>query len=181
MNQRIIPDVAGTVRGYRVWYLTGGLNLMSTGQNHYWFSGREETARCMSGGYLHGGGIAPKIIPSMRCMCGLYSVTHPDHLPLAIGTSFPVVGVVESWGSIIEHERNGVMRAEYARIVALACLDRYHYGSGRPLRRTAQHLASKYGVPFYKNQQALLDAYPAGEDTVNDERRRWARWPVRPR
>lgn len=56
------------------------------------------------------------VAPSWDHVCGVYAAKHPDDVYIFYGWS-PIVGRVEMWGSVIEHE-NGY-RASHARITDL--------------------------------------------------------------
>lgn len=119
-----VPDVYGTVRGYRWWsfgaYSWPPLHLNPfaadwmpgylRGQVGEWLPG-ENTAECKPGGSHD-----PALIPHQPCGCGFWAYWALQHHNLG-ACSLPVCGVVEGYGAVITGEKG--FRAAKARIAAL--------------------------------------------------------------
>jgi hypothetical protein len=117
----LVPDLIEPVIGYREWVVIGE-ELLSPLARMRWDAGpmrAECLARCRRAGGLwrqpsphHGPA------PDSDCVCGIYALFTPHDRrgrdPLAL-----VRGAVVLWGRIEVHATAG-MRAEFARIVALA-------------------------------------------------------------
>jgi hypothetical protein len=117
----LVPDLIEPVIGYREWVMIGD-ELLSPLARTRWDAGpmrAECLARCRRAGGLwrrpspHRGPA-----PDSDCVCGIYALFVPHDRrgrdPLAL-----VRGAVVVWGRIEVHGGAG-MRAEFARIVALA-------------------------------------------------------------
>jgi hypothetical protein len=140
-----IPDVLGTVRAYRKWGVAKGW-LTSSANASYW-PGGEQVAKCDKG--------KGHAAPGDGCHCGLYACTDPASLELQNRSG--LLGVVECYGAIIEHEKNSVIRVERAKIAAI-CVPRW---------RRAELVARNYpGVPVFRSRKAMLRAYPPADGKV---------------
>src|SRR5262245_47544762 len=106
------PDLVHPLIGFRQWRLHGGV-LHSMWADDPWAEGLRR-ARCRAS-CAHRLGLADAPDPS--CGCGV----HAWHRPVPLGASATrdlVAGAVALWGAIEIHTMG--MRAEFARIVALA-------------------------------------------------------------
>jgi hypothetical protein len=110
------PDAIQPIRAWRVWAgaATGdGLvelrSLTDAAGRTRWPVGEALHARCMRGRHP---------APSTECSCGIYAHrSRGAALAHARATPGSIVGEVELWGRVIEHEHG--YRSEYARIRAL--------------------------------------------------------------
>jgi hypothetical protein len=157
MYEKEIPDVVGTIRGYRTWRLEDGCLTSVVYSAHLWE--QETTARCLLGGYrpsriaIEG---ACSEAPGLECSCGLYAVADPDSYQLSLyaGDDWAelrttVMGVVELSGVIIEHELHSVMRGQKAQIKAIVLPPGHRWR------------ADRYpGVAIFSDKESLLKAYP---------------------
>ena len=159
----IAPDVVGPIVGFRQWVVVGD-EIYSPLARTAW--GDEPMhaqclARCRRAGGLwrrpseHGGPA-----PDPECVCGIYALFAPESLRRRDRLS-RVSGAVVVWGRLEVHDAG--MRAEYARIVALALPGGRHRGADRVVSSLAQRL-SVQAVPQARIQAAALvhgDPLPA--------------------
>lgn len=110
-NGTTVPDIIGTVRGYRSWRLHYG-HLTAVFQPYIWTSG-VNTSMCEYNLRHHS---HPGCTIPASCTCGFYSLYVPENHPGRIN------GVVENHGAISLHTDG--MRAEKSRVVALCVRDR---------------------------------------------------------
>lgn len=118
-----VPDVYGTITGYRWWNYRFGdregsyaaeneLLLSSTMTSEFiWPSGTVQA--------LHGGGRGIHRAPRKGCKCGIYALKEKNqNLKSVIGKVVnkgpQVCGRVELWGNVIAHSTG--YRAEYAKV-----------------------------------------------------------------
>jgi hypothetical protein len=131
-----IPDVIGTVRAYRKWETFAG-ELVSTGRVYKWDT--REVAGCKLGHRP----------PEMGCKCGLWAATDPRSW--ALRCIHGVLGVIECSGPVIEHERNSVIRAQKATIVAVAVRNPWN---AKAIARRHPH------VLVFRSRRKMIAAYP---------------------
>jgi len=105
------PDYAEPLIGWRVWCVVetkAGLRLASVIHDHEWPVGSETVARCE----------AAHDAPDLECACGIHAAREPAAvLSYLRGRDDPwtvarVLGRVQLWGRVVEHE--GGWRAERA-------------------------------------------------------------------
>jgi hypothetical protein len=117
----LVPDLIEPIIGYREWVIIGE-ELLSPLARMRWDAGpmrAECLALCRRAGVLSRR-LSPRHCPApdSDCVCGIYALFAPHDRrgrdPLAL-----VRGAVVLWGRIEVHAGAG-MRAEFARIVALA-------------------------------------------------------------
>ena len=133
------PDLVEPVVAYRNWRVIEG-KLRSLYLPVFWMQPVQQ-AECRIG--RAGGERAPEepahMAPADTCVCGIYASHEPDR-------EFPtmdfrgVTGIVTLWGTIQVHPEG--MRAEYARVEALALYDRW----SRRQRDAVQAVAEELGV-----------------------------------
>jgi len=116
-----VPDFVEPVVAYRKWRIVDG-RLRSLYMPVFWTEA-ERRAECrFAPSTGPGAGTAPHMAPDPTCVCGIYASHKPDY-------QFPtidfrgVTGVVTVWGSIEVHADG--LRAEYARVEALALYERW--------------------------------------------------------
>jgi hypothetical protein len=110
------PDAIQPIRAWRVWAGSamgdGTVELRSltdAARRTCWPVGEALHARCMRGRHP---------APSIECSCGIYAHrSRGAAVAHARATPGSIVGEVELWGRVIEHEHG--YRSEYARIRAL--------------------------------------------------------------
>lgn len=144
MNEEI-PDVIGTVRGYRAWKLTRDGQLLAAVHRDFLWKNGLNVARCVLTSW-HG-----HVIPQIGCKCGFWACAEPRGTQIN-GTVF---GVIDMSGGIVEHEKNTVVRSAKARIVAV-CMPRLVYGK----KLTAAVRRNYPDVRIFQTRVALLRAYP---------------------
>ena len=130
-NSESIPDVVGTLTGYRVWPILKsdlGYVLGSYHDNFIWIPGQPTKASCNElmaervaetyGEIVRG---PCQVAPNPSCSCGLYGAITPKEavnnlvqyfLTPAQDTEFIAYGRVDLWGRVVEHEY--AYRAEFA-------------------------------------------------------------------
>jgi hypothetical protein len=115
--------VVEPVAGWRVWRLTsvgGELRIAAVARGSVWPVRRPMRARCPE----HRG----DDVPGADCMCGLYATSTLRALARAGVLANPQVGVVgsvEAWGRVVEHDRGTRSALAYPsrlRLVCGACL-----------------------------------------------------------
>lgn len=119
----VVPDVFGTVRGYRWWSMSAPPlhespahadrvwpSRVLQGTRDLWLPG-ENVAKCLANG-AHD----PSLIPLENCGCGFWAYWRLQSHDIGAG-SLPVCGVVEGYGAVLIGEKG--FRAAKARIVAL--------------------------------------------------------------
>src|SRR4051812_13449700 len=109
------PDAIEPIRAWRVWRasidgVAGQATLHSLADRWTpWRPGETLEARCPSGAHL---------APSAECTCGVYAhKTRKAAIKHARMVSGAILGEVELWGKVVEHEHG--YRAQYARPRAL--------------------------------------------------------------
>lgn len=136
----IAPDLVEPIVGFREWVIVGD-EIYSPLARTVWDDQpmqAECLARCHRAGGLwrhaeeHDGPA-----PDRNCVCGIYALFAP-HLPRRRHELTRVGGAVVVWGRVEVHETG--MRAEFARIVALALPNSSRQGPHRMVRRLAQRL-----------------------------------------
>ena len=116
MSALPVPDAIEPIRAWRVWAGSamgdGTVELRSltdAARRTHWPVGEALHARCMRGRHP---------APSAECSCGIYAHrSRGAALAHARATPGSIVGEVELWGRVIEHEHG--YRSEYARIRTL--------------------------------------------------------------
>ena len=114
------PDVVQPVIGYREWVLIGE-EILSPLARMPW-GAEPMQAECLPScrgarGLWRRASLHPGPAPDPACVCGIYALFTPDRH--RDGDRLALVrGAVALWGRIEVHQRG--MRAEFARIVALA-------------------------------------------------------------
>ena len=133
------PDLIEPVVAFRSWRLVDG-DLRSVYLPFFWTS-REVSATCMHADSPDAD--APRTAPpghaapDRGCTCGVYAYYRPD-------LNFPTVdyrgvsGIVSLWGTIELHAEG--MRAQHARIEALALYSRWTTGQLDAVREVAADL-----------------------------------------
>lgn len=119
-----VPDVYGTVRGYRWWTLPAPpLHLSPAHAEENW--PRPTLLRGQMGTWQPGGNIAacktsyphdPSLVPAENCGCGFWAYWRLQLHELG-GSQIKVCGVIEGYGAVLIGEKG--FRAAKARIVAL--------------------------------------------------------------
>ncbi len=151
----IEPDLLGPIVGFRQWVVVGD-EIFSPLARTAWGDEpmqAECLARCRRAGGLwrrpaeHGGPA-----PDPRCVCGIYALFAPESLRRRDRLS-RVAGAVVVWGRLEVHEAG--MRAEFARIVALALPGGRHRGADRIVNGLAQRLGVQ-AVPAGRLEAAAL-------------------------
>jgi hypothetical protein len=152
------PDLIDAVVAFRSWRVVDGA-LRSVYLPQFWTE-REATAVCM--GDEAPDSSAPRTAPpghaapDRGCTCGIYAYYESDkHFPTIDYRR--VIGIVSLWGTIELHEDG--MRAEHARIEALALYSRWTTRQIEAVRNVARDL----GVD-------VVDV-----DTIEDAARRYGR------
>jgi hypothetical protein len=133
------PDLIEPVVAFRSWRVVDGA-LRSVYLPHFWTE-RAVTATCMGSEAPdeHATRTAPAghRAPDRGCTCGVYAYYEPDK-------NFPtvdyrgVIGIVSLWGTIELHEDG--MRAEHARVEALALYSRWSTRQIEAVRKVAREL-----------------------------------------
>jgi hypothetical protein len=133
------PDLIEPVVAFRSWRVVDGA-LRSVYLPQFWTE-REVTATCMGSEAPdeHAPRTAPPghRAPDRGCTCGVYAYYEPDK-------NFPtvdyrgVIGIVSLWGTIELHEDG--MRAEHARVEALALYSRWSTRQIEAVRELAREL-----------------------------------------
>jgi hypothetical protein len=154
------PDLIEPIVAFRSWRVVDG-GLRSVYLPEFWAE-REITARCLRHAAPDADGseraVADHAAPARGCTCGVYAYYEPD-------LNFPTVdhrgvaGIISVWGSIEVHDEG--MRAEHARIEALALYARWSTRQIDAVRDVAQELgvdlvdldeikeaARRYGQPI---------------------------------
>jgi hypothetical protein len=133
------PDLIEPVVAFRSWRVVDGA-LRSVYLPFFWTE-REVSATCM--GFEAPDENAPRTAPpghrapDRGCTCGVYAYYEPDK-------NFPtvdyrgVIGIVSLWGAIELHEDG--MRAEHARVEALALYSRWSTRQIEAVRKLAREL-----------------------------------------
>lgn len=128
------PDAITPIRGYRTWRAGPAGGLLAVGIGPVPWS-TEMQAECRH----HTRRLRHHHAPVADCSCGIYACNSLQALinerDLCRFKTKPIVGEVDLWGKIIEHQDG--YRAEYARIV----------GVYRTNRRSFI-VAARYGVPL---------------------------------
>ena len=151
----IAPDLVGPIVGFRQWVVVGD-EIYSPLARTAWDDGpmqAECLPRCRRAGGLwrratqHRGPA-----PDPECVCGIYALFAPETLHRRDRLS-RVAGAVVVWGRLEVHETG--MRAEFARIVALALPGGRHRGGDRIVSGLAQRLGVQ-AVPARRIEAAAL-------------------------
>ena len=148
------PDLIEPVVGFREWVLIGD-ELSSPLARTVWGAEPVE-AECLPGPRRAFGlwkrpaeHLGPA--PDPECVCGIYALFAPER-PRHRDRLAVVRGAVALWGRIAVEERG--MRAEFARIVALA-IPASPRGADAPIRRAAERLGVE-AVPARRLPEAAL-------------------------
>jgi hypothetical protein len=162
------PDLIEPVVAFRSWRAMGA-RLRSPYVPVFWDS-REQTATCVSGADPHITRL-PHHAPHPHCRCGIYAYHEPD-LDFVRVDYRGVVGIVSLWGRIEVHGSG--MRAEHARVEALAHYSRWHSRQDRAVRTIAEELevdlveldqledaAGRYGRPLPETLLPVAETAPA--------------------
>lgn len=105
-------------------------------------------------------------VPVMECSCGLYACTDPNATEISRRHG-SVFGVVEMSGGVVYHEKNTVIRAAKATIVAL-CMPKWDW---KP--ETVVAIRARYpGVRIFRSRKRMLKEYPPQKRT----REQFSRW-----
>jgi hypothetical protein len=100
-----IPDLISPIVGHRVWrWDTNGLKSLN---GEPWSPGKPLAARCRAGN-VHDADEPPQA----DCTCGVYAAKSLDHLHKIGLDRYGVLGEVNLWGSVVEHELG--YRAQFA-------------------------------------------------------------------
>jgi hypothetical protein len=149
--ETLIPDVLGTVKGWRAWGIkpelpADGIPLLhSVTYGRYIWKPREvQTAKCRRHAAAHATEDPPGV-PGNHCSCGNYSAKDYDHLvsmqyhfyDAENQGMFHVIGEVANWGKVVEGTQG--WRAQHSYPVSL-----YVPFEAWPL---ALPLQTAYGVP----------------------------------
>jgi hypothetical protein len=154
------PDLIEPIVAFRSWRVVDG-RLRSVYLPTFWTE-RQIMARCLSSDSPDAD--APRSapaghgVPDRGCTCGIYAYYEPDR-------NFPTVdhqgvaGIVSLWGAIEVHDQG--MRAEHARVEALALYSRWTIRQIEAVRAVARELgvdlvdlddieeaARRYGQPI---------------------------------
>lgn len=138
----ITPHGIGPVVGFRQWVVVGDEIYSPLARTAWGYEPMEAEclARCRGAGGLwrrateHRGPA-----PNAECVCGIYALFTPERLSRRDRLS-RVSGAVVVWGRLEVHEAG--MRAQFARIVALALPGGRHRGPDRMV----SGLATRLGV-----------------------------------
>jgi len=135
----VAPDLVQPVVGFRAWRIIGG-RLLSPYIPCRW-EGRVLHAVCFDANRRLEGGrgwlAEPHGSPDPRCRCGIYAYHRPG-VQSYYGEWDWTEGVVTCWGRLEAH-RDG-LRAEHARIEALAHPPENEPGRRRAVEAVADHL-----------------------------------------
>ncbi len=151
----ITPGLAGPIVGFRQWVVVGD-EIYSPLARTAWGNDpmqAECLARCRRAGGLwrrpseHDGPA-----PDPDCVCGVYALFAPESLRRRDRLS-RVSGAVVVWGRLEVHETG--MRAQFARIVALALPGGRHRGPDRIVSGLAQQLGVQ-AVPARQIEAAAM-------------------------
>lgn len=136
----IAPYGVGPVVGFRQWVVVGDEIYSPLARTAWGYEPMEAEclARCRRAGGLwrrpteHSGPA-----PNPECVCGIYALFAPETLSRRDRLS-RVSGAVVVWGRLEVHEAG--MRAQFARIVALALPGGRHRGADRMVSGLAERL-----------------------------------------
>lgn len=140
------PNMAvGSVRGLRMWALSGGAMHGSYGGT--WVPGENEAVCYAGGGLKHD----PTLLPAAGCGCGFWAYWKADDAARH-GQGY-IVGVIEGYG----RTRIGTkgFRCQKARILGITI-------TGQPVSTAllGTMLSRAYQVPVYPTLDELLSAHP---------------------
>jgi hypothetical protein len=144
-----VPDAIEPIRAWRVWRastadVTGHLTLHSLGNGTPWKPREMLEARCSLGAHA---------APNAECTCGVYAhKTRKAAIRHARTIGGAVVGEVELWGKVVEHEHG--YRAQYARPCALWMP---HFPNDVQSRRHALHSYGPVGIYHTRTGRVLGD------------------------
>jgi hypothetical protein len=133
------PDLVEPVVGFREWLIVRG--TLTSPYIPFRWEERTARARCFPANrnlqFGRGWVDEPHVVPHAQCKCGIYALHRPRST-----TPFPdadrVWGVVSTWGRIEVHSDG--MRAEHARVEAIALGVGERRGNEPTLRRIAERL-----------------------------------------
>jgi hypothetical protein len=135
------PDLAAPVVGFRAWRVID--EQLSSPYIPVRWEGRLMHAACFPANrnLLFGDGwlASPHASPHARCRCGIYAYHGPERAPY-VGEFEWVGGIVTVWGRIEIHHDG--LRAEHARIEALAVRPGWSAARGTRVRRIATRLGA---------------------------------------
>jgi hypothetical protein len=163
-TKMLIPDIAGTVGGWRAWGVDeatdGGPPLLRsvTHSNYVWAPREVQTAVCRKG----------HVSPDESCTCGNYSAKTYEHLMSMSYHQYDAdnwgyysaVGEVANWGKVVEGSQGWRAQHSYPRVIYVP-FEAWHI---------ALALQEAYGVPVkLKNFLGLELSQPDGPITKGDE------------
>jgi hypothetical protein len=164
-----VQTVPGTLRGYRAWRIERDwrfLGLHNTGltalshRGFVWSSGEPVQAQCSP--FLHcfcgeGEGCFSCAktkhhdAPVANCSCGYYATYDPEHYKENTGLGhYYIHGCIKAYGRVSLGSRG--FRAQYAEVEAV-------WG------RFARAAARRYGVPWFRSQERMLEHFPKQDVT----------------
>jgi hypothetical protein len=156
----IAPDRVEPIVGFRQWVLVGD-EIVSPLARTAW-GGEPMQAECLAhcrraGGLWRRPTQHDGPAPDPECVCGIYALFAPES-PCRRDRLSRVAGAVVIWGRLEIHEAG--MRAEFARIVALALPGGRHAGPDRMVIRLAQRLGVPAVDPRRLEAAALVHGQP---------------------
>jgi hypothetical protein len=139
------------ITGWRIWYLhrlqlenpRAPLLLYSGYRSIEWPPMRPMRAECLWGGLDRPAKLDTHRVPHHMCSCGIYAMRKPNALACDLFDEREVIGQVNLWGTVIEHEEG--WRGEYAypsTIYVPHLVEERYPGAATRLRNT-------YGVDVY--------------------------------
>lgn len=164
MSQNSNLLIPNSRRAYRAWRVDSTCKLLCLTRPAAW-PDSVLIAKCdtnsLQGYTLHKS-------PDEKCSCGIYAKYRLADLWSEIDTRVPsVLGAVDISGKTFEHTRG--VRAERATIRGLWISPFVDYDIRGYLR---YNLEKHYGVPVFKSDEELLDAYPPDTDIPKSSDRR---------
>ena len=107
-----IPDLISPIIGHRVWrWDTAGLKSLN---GKPWSPGKPLAAKCGAGN-THDA----HEVPQTDCTCGVYAAKNVEHLRKIGLDRRGVIGEVNLWGKVVEHEQGFRAQFAYPRILIL--------------------------------------------------------------
>jgi hypothetical protein len=170
--------IVGSLRGFRWWRLSGDGGLLSPWRGPVRWGPGENEASCLARRGTFGFGWKmsraphPRGCPATRCECGFYALhalpSMNDELDRAIweidsatsgGRHGLVLGVAAGYGRTLVGTQG--WRARFGRIVALYA-GPFVVGQ----RRDVEDTAASYGVPLYRNLEAMVSEWGPDRDAL---------------